>query len=153
MHLKFFHTFKCVCPNQDSLCSNTCKNVNWSQCCDALIVFNHTNVRMYFPYCSRLLSVYTAKMPSNNFALYCKIDDCDLPKPRAGMFKHVRETKNLRSAMGFYYNFFFSRKSSRRSDVVWSVPYYDVGGLGMVTTAASAVIVQGKLISRSFKFL
>jgi len=60
------------------------------------------------------------------------------------MFKHVRETKNLRSVMGFYYNFFFSHKHhGNKRSIVWSVPYFDVGGLGMVVTAASAVIVKG----------
>ena len=67
-----------------------------------------------------------------------------MPTSPRGMFKHVKETKNLRTAMGFYYNFFFTHKtSSDESSVVWSVPYYDAGGLGMVITAASAVVVEG----------
>ena len=63
------------------------------------------------------------------------------------MFQHVRETKNLRSVMGFYYSFFFAHKKSRFDEskpfVVWSVPYFDVGGIGMVITAASAVVIKG----------
>ena len=61
------------------------------------------------------------------------------------MFKHVRQTKNLRFAMGFYYNFFINRIKSF-SDVVWSVPYFDMGGVGMVITAASAVVINGKIV-------
>lgn len=74
------------------------------------------------------------------------LEFCDIPAPTKGMFQHVRETENLRSAMGFYYNFFYSRTkpSVVSSSVIWSVPYYDVGGVGMVITAASAVMINSK---------
>uniref|UniRef100_H2ZMZ9 Cache domain-containing protein n=1 Tax=Ciona savignyi TaxID=51511 RepID=H2ZMZ9_CIOSA len=74
---------------------------------------------------------------------------CDQPKP--GVFHKVIETKNLRSAMGSYYSFFAKHKSSSEAshaaaEVVWSVPYYDVGGLGLVVTAAAPVVVNDKLV-------
>nr|XP_026692576.1 VWFA and cache domain-containing protein 1-like [Ciona intestinalis] len=92
-------------------------------------------------------------MASQNFTFHgLKInpsicEECDPPVP--GVFHKVVETKHLRSAMGSYYSFFSHHKNNVAStgdSVVWSVPYFDAGGLGMVMTAASTVIIDGTLV-------
>jgi len=76
-------------------------------------------------------------------------EQCAIPKPNPGLYRHVTDTSHLRSAMGSYYTFFSTHKrqdaaTNVGSNVVWSVPYFDASGLGMVVTAASSVLIDGK---------
>nr|CAB3227392.1 VWFA and cache domain-containing protein 1-like [Phallusia mammillata] len=73
-----------------------------------------------------------------------------IPAPTPGLFHHVVDVQHLRFAMGSYYNFFSKHRGSNEKQfhgmpVIWSVPYYDAGGIGMVLTVATPVAIDGKL--------
>lgn len=73
-------------------------------------------------------------------------DDCDLPSPRKGLFRQVTDSQYLRSEMGSYYNYFATVSTKGSPGIIWSVPYFDAGGLGMVVTAASAILLKNRLV-------
>nr|XP_039264048.1 VWFA and cache domain-containing protein 1-like isoform X1 [Styela clava] len=71
---------------------------------------------------------------------------CDLPSPRKGLFRQVTDSQYLRSEMGSYYNYFATVSNKNSNDVIWSVPYYDAGGMGMIVTAASSIVMGDRLV-------
>lgn len=60
-----------------------------------------------------------------------------------GRFEAVPDGGDLRAAMGGYYNFFASTNTN--PPPVWTAPYWDSSGLGMVVTAALPVFYGGNL--------
>ncbi|XP_076811760.1 VWFA and cache domain-containing protein 1-like isoform X2 [Clavelina lepadiformis] len=70
------------------------------------------------------------------------IDESNI-KP--GVFTQVDNPDLLRSQMASYYNF-FKVEDELASDPVWTVPYLDAWGLGVMITASLPVYVRGDLI-------
>ena len=61
----------------------------------------------------------------------------DFARNSGGVFTHVKDATDLRSAMGSYYN--FPRLVRESNDVVVTPPYFDFFGLGVVVTLAKKV--------------
>ncbi|CAK8690074.1 unnamed protein product [Clavelina lepadiformis] len=76
------------------------------------------------------------------------VGGCRMAKP--GVFHHVDDIFHLRQAFGSYYTFFSTHIRSDLYNIsdastVWSVPYFDALGQGMVISASLPVIHQGNL--------
>ncbi len=65
----------------------------------------------------------------------------NIARQNKGADVYVQDSQDLIDAMKRYYQFFKIGKS-----VVWSWPYVDANGLGMVMAASKAVTVEGKFI-------
>ncbi|XP_076812144.1 VWFA and cache domain-containing protein 1-like isoform X2 [Clavelina lepadiformis] len=70
------------------------------------------------------------------------IDESDI---RPGVFTQVDNPDLLRNQMASYYNF-FKVENELASDPVWTVPYLDAWGLGVMITASLPVYVRSNLI-------
>eukprot|EP00050_Salpingoeca_kvevrii_P019384 m.85448 g.85448 ORF g.85448 m.85448 type:complete len:1229 (+) comp8386_c0_seq1:956-4642(+) len=62
-----------------------------------------------------------------------------------GEYTFVPDGGDLRGAMGRYYEFFTAAPNGEE-DPVWTTPYFDFSGLGVVTTVAAPLFIDGQLI-------
>ncbi|XP_077996467.1 VWFA and cache domain-containing protein 1-like [Glandiceps talaboti] len=70
--------------------------------------------------------------------------DTDIGEIKKGEYTQVTDYTKLRSTMARYYDF-FAVTENLREEPIFSVPYQDAFGLGLMTTAALPVKYQGEL--------
>ncbi|XP_064634885.1 VWFA and cache domain-containing protein 1-like isoform X2 [Lineus longissimus] len=62
---------------------------------------------------------------------------------KKGTFTHVTDPSNLRNKMAFFYKKF---QTTDTQNILFTIPYFDAFGLGMVTTLADPAYHNGRLI-------
>lgn len=58
---------------------------------------------------------------------------------KSGLFTHVSNPSNLRRAMGSYYSFFAAKTTHSSLEPIWSLPYLDKFGLGVLMSVTLPV--------------
>ncbi|XP_078487608.1 VWFA and cache domain-containing protein 1-like [Ciona intestinalis] len=84
-------------------------------------------------------------MAANNGEFYGISKTSNASEPRIGLFTHIPHASNLRTQMSSYYNF-FAVNSQGLNEPLWTTPYLDGWGLGILMTASLPVYVNNNLV-------